>query len=68
MVTEDPVQVVWSGPASAVAGVITVMVTVLELTHPGPADSVKVYVVVEPGCAYGFETVEALNPVAGDQL
>ena len=67
MVTDDPAQIIWSAPASAMGCGITVMVTELESTQL-PTDSATVYVVVIEGVAMGCAILVALKPVAGDQL
>ena len=65
----EPLQIVLFPPVLFVGNGLTV--TTAEFVAEQPVAvivSVKLYVVVDAGEAVGFETVELLKPVEGDQL
>jgi hypothetical protein len=54
-------------PAAAAGNEFTVTITLWDAIHPFELVSVTVYVVFEVGFAVGFDTVELLRFVVGDQ-
>ena len=60
-----PIQIATSDPAKAVGKEFTIIVISSVAVHPGPLDTVTIYVVVIAGLAKGFEIFVALNPAEG---
>jgi hypothetical protein len=62
----EQIPIVASFPALAVGNGFTVTVTESVAVQPYKSETVRVYTVVEVGCAVGLEIVELFNPDDGD--